>query len=181
MLNIKYIQENKKVVKHSIKARELDVDVDLLLQKYEEWKKIKKNLDGLRRKRNFLNEKVNKAKKQKKDFKKLIEQSRENNVTLKEKELGFRKLDEVYNNLIYKIPNILHKDVPITYVDRVDWESEIKKPKFDFKAKRNWEILLNLDLADFKRAIKAAGDRAWMLKGDAARLNRAITNFTLDF
>lgn len=40
---------------------------------------------------------------------------------------------------------------------------------------------MDLDLADFKRAIKAAGDRAWILKGDAARLNRAITNFILDF
>ena len=39
MLNIKYIQENKKVIEHSIKARELDLDVDLLIKKYEELKK----------------------------------------------------------------------------------------------------------------------------------------------
>ena len=181
MLNIKYIQENTEIVKHSVKARELDVDVDLLLKKYENWKKTKKDLDDLRRERNLFTEKINEARKQKKDFKKFVEQSKENNVKLKEAETKFNELDEEYNTLFYKIPNILHKDVPISDVDRVDWESDIKKPKFDFKQKRNWEILLDLDLADFKRAIKAAGDRAWMLKGDAARLNRAITNYLLDF
>jgi len=181
MLNIKYIQENTKEVKHSVKARELDVDVDLLLKRYEEWKKAKKDLDDLRRERNLFTEKINEARKQKKDFKKFVEQSKENNAKLKETEEKFDKLDKEYNALIYKIPNTLHKDVPISDVDRVDWESDVKKPKFDFKPKRNWEILLDLDLADFKRAIKAAGDRGWMLKGDAARFNRAITNFILDF
>jgi seryl-tRNA synthetase len=181
MLNIKYIQENTKEVKHSVKARELDVDVDLLLKRYEEWKKTKKDLDDLRRERNLFTEKINEARKQKKDFKKFVEQSKENNVKLKETEEKFNELDKEYNALIYKIPNTLHKDVPISDVDRVDLESDVKKPKFDFKPKRNWEILLDLDLADFKRAIKAAGDRGWMLKGDAARLNRAITNFILDF
>jgi seryl-tRNA synthetase len=181
MLNIKYIQENTKEVKHSVKVRELDVDVDLLLKRYEEWKKTKKDLDDLRRERNLFTEKINEARKQKKDFKKFVEQSKENNVKLKETEEKFNELDKEYNALIYKIPNTLHKDVPISDVDRVDWESDVKKPKFDFKPKRNWEILLDLDLADFKRAIKAAGDRGWMLKGDAARLNRAITNFILDF
>lgn len=181
MLNIKYIQENPEIVKHSVEARELDVDVDLLLKKYEDWKKAKKGLDDLRRERNLFTKKINEARKQKKNFKKLVEQSKENNIKLKEAETKFNDLDEEYNSLLYKIPNTLHKDVPISDVDRVDWESSIKKPKFDFKPKRNWEILLDLDLADFKRAIKAAGDRAWMLKGDAARLNRAITNFILDF
>ncbi len=181
MLSIKYIQENPKVVKHSIKARELDIDVDLLLGKYKEWKKTKKGSDDLRRERNLLTEKINKARKQKKDFKKFVERSKENNRNLKEMELKFKGLEEGYNTLLYEIPNTLHKDVPISNEDRIDWKSDIKKPKFDFKPKRNWEILLDLNLADFKRAIKASGDRAWILKGDAARLNRAITNFILDF
>ncbi len=138
MLNIKYIQENQKVVKHSVESRELDVDVDLLLRKYEDWKKAKKQIDNLRRERNILTEKINEARKQKKDFKKFIDQSKKNNTEIKEIELKFKKLSEKYNNLLYKIPNILHKDVPISNKDRVDWESNIKKPEFDFKPKRNW-------------------------------------------
>lgn len=63
MLNIKYIQENPEIVKHSVEARELDVNVDLLLKKYEDWKKAKKDLDDLRRERNLFTEKINEAKK----------------------------------------------------------------------------------------------------------------------
>jgi len=181
MIDIKYIQENEKAVKHSVKARELDINVDSLLEKYNEWKKIKKDLDDLRRNRNILNEKVNVAKKQKKDFKEIVEKSKKNNKKIKETELRHKEASEKYNTLIYKIPNTLHKDVPIAKEDRVDWESKIKKPNFNFKPKKNWELLLDLNLADFKRAIKAAGDRSWILKGDAARLNRAITNFLLDY
>ncbi len=181
MIDIKYIQENPKVIKYSVKARELDVNVDLLLKKYEEWKKLKKDLDNLRRERNVLSEKVNEAKKKKKDFKKFIKQSRENNKKLEQTETKVKKVWKEYERLAYKIPNVLHKDVPISDKDRVDWESKIKKPKFNFKPKTNWEILVDTDMADFNRAIKAAGDRGWMLKGDAARLNRAITNFVLDF
>ncbi len=181
MIDIKIIRKRPEIIKHSVEARKLDVDVNLLIKKYEEWKKVKKELDDLRRERNVLTENINVAKKQNKDFKKFVEKSKENNKKIKEAELKYKELYEKYNTLIYKIPNTLHKDVPISNVDRVDWESNVKKPKFDFKPKKNWEILLDLDLADFKRAIKAAGDRGWMLKGDAARLNRAITNFLLDF
>jgi len=40
---------------------------------------------------------------------------------------------------------------------------------------------VDLGIADFKRGIKACGDRGWVLTGNGARLNRAITNFLLDF
>ncbi len=181
MLSIKYILENQDLVKKSIKTREIELDVNLIIKQYEELKKLKKEVDDLRKKRNALTKEINIAKKEKLDVTKLIEESKENNEKINKLESKLKEETEKHKNLMYKIPNILHKDVPISDVDRVDWESSIKKPKFDFKPKRNWETLINLDIADFKRAIKAAGDRAWILKNDGARLNRAITNFILDF
>lgn len=181
MLNIKYIKENKEVVNHSIKARELDVDLNVLIGKYEELNKVKKHLDDLRRERNILTGNINVAKKQNKDFEEIVIKSKENNKKLKEVEVNCKEIEEEYKILIYEIPNILHKDVPTSHEDRVDFEGDVRKPEFDFKPKKNWELLIDLDLADFKRGIKAAGDRGWVLKGDAARLNRAITNFILDF
>jgi seryl-tRNA synthetase len=181
MLNIKYIQDNKEIVEHSVLAREKGLDLDLLINNYEIWKKLKKKCDDLRRERNKLTEKIKADKKEQEDFEDLVKKGKENNEALKEAEEEYSRVDREYNSLVYKVPNILHKDVPISDTDRVDWESNIVKPKFVFDAKRNWDALLNLDIADFKRGIKAAGDRGWMLKGDGARLNRAITNFVLDF
>ena len=181
MLNIKYIIENKKIVEHSCKAREKDVDIDLLISKYDKLKKLQKEVDDLRRARNELTEKINTFKKQKKNVDALIKESKENNERLKEAEPEYELLNKEYTSLLYKVPNILHKDVPIAKEDRVDWESDLKNPKFNFEPKTNWDILTDLNLADFKRGIKAAGDRGWVLRGNAARLARAITNFILDF
>lgn len=181
MLNIKYIIENKQLVEHSCRAREKDVDIDLLISKYEKLKKLQKEIDDLRRARNVLTEKTNTLKKQKKNTEDIIKESKKNNKKLKIAEPEYNTLNKEYTDLLYKIPNILHKDVPIAKEDRVDWEGDLKKPKFDFGPKTNWDILIDLNLADFKRGIKAAGDRGWVLKGNAARLARAITDFILDF
>ena len=181
MIDIKNIIENKKVIEKSVKARGLDINVNSLIKEYELLKKVKKNLDDLRRERNKNSEEINKAKKQNKSIKSFIKESKENNKKIKKIEEKYDKLKKEHDILMYEIPNILHKDVPVSKNDRVDWESKIKKPKFNFKSKTNWDILTDLDLADFKRGIKAAGDRGWVLKGDAARLSRAITNFLLDY
>jgi len=181
MLDVKSVVENKKVIKHSCKARELNVDIDLFIAKYECFKKIKKKWDDLRRERNKLLKSIKLAKKEKKDIKIFISKNKENGKKLKKVESNYKKVENEYKVLSYKVPNFLHKDVPITKEDRVDYESKIKKPKFSFKPKTNWDILTDLDLADFKRGIKAAGDRGWVLKGEGARLSRAITNFTLDY
>jgi len=181
MLNIKYIIDNKKIVEHSCKAREKDVDINLLISKYEELKKLQQEQDNLRRERNILTEKISVLKKQNKNAEGTINESKEKSEKLKKVELRYEELNKEYIALLYKVPNILHKDVPISKEDRVDWESDIKKPKFNFQPKTNWEILTELNLADFKRGIKAAGDRGWVLRGNAARLARAITNFILDF
>ncbi len=181
MLSIKYITENKKIVEHSCKAREKDIDVDLLISKYEELKKLQKKIDDLRRERNVLTEKISSLMKQKKNVEETIKESKGNNEKIKIAESEYDALEKEYTALLYNIPNILHDNVPIAKEDRVDWKSDLKKPKFDFEPKTNWDILTDLNLADFKRGIKAAGDRGWVLRGNAARLARAITNFTLDF
>ncbi len=181
MLDIKLILENIDLVRHSCNAREKGADVDELIEKYNLQKKLKQQSDDLRAKRNALTNKVNELKKSGKNAEAVIKESKENSETLKEVEEKLEKLQKEYKLLMYKMPNILHKDVPIAKEDRVDWESDIKKPKFNFKPKTNWDVLIDLDIADFKRGIKAAGDRGWVLKGKGARLARAITNFGLDF
>jgi len=181
MLNIKYITENKEIVKHSCKAREKDVDVDLIILKYNNLKKLQQEIDNLRRQRNVLTEKIALLKKEKKNADEIVKHSKENNEKLKKAEPEYEILNKEYIALLYKVPNILHNNVPIAKEDRVDFEGEIKKPKFNFEPKTNWEILTELNLADFKRGIKAAGDRGWILRGNAARLSRAITNYILDF
>jgi hypothetical protein len=85
-----------------------------------------------------------------------------------------------YDNQKGKTP-IVKLDIPAVISALLalgERQQDLGKPE---KLESIQDILTELNLADFKRGIKAAGDRGWVLRGNAARLSRAITNFILDF
>ncbi len=71
MLDIRFIRENPELVKGNIKKKFQDEKlklVDEVIQKDEEWRALKGNLDALRHQRNVISEEINKAKKQGKNL-----------------------------------------------------------------------------------------------------------------
>ena len=94
---------------------------------------------------------------------------------LTEAEDGFKKVLEL-------IPNIPHTTVPVgkSAKDNVvvrKW-GEIKK--FDFEPKSHDELGTQLKLLDFERGGKVSGARFTFIRGDLARLERALINFMSD-
>jgi len=184
MLDIKLIRENPKLVKENSKNRGYDVDVDKILDLDEKWRKIRYQEDEVRKERNRVSMAINEAKKAKdekkaKEFLKKAKEIPEELQKLEEKERELKaKLDE----LLFQIPNIQSKDAPIGDESK---NKELKKsgkiPKFAFPIKGHAELLEALDMLDMKRAAKISGSGFYMLKGDLARLERALINFMLDF
>jgi len=86
-------------------------------------------------------------------------------------------------NKALAIPNIPDEDVPIG--DDEDDNVEIKRigkiPTFEFEVKPHDELGVNLDWLDFERGVKLAKSRFTVLKNQAARLERALINYMLDF
>lgn len=85
--------------------------------------------------------------------------------------------------LIYgAIPNLLDPDVPEGKDE--SFNLEIKKigqiPSFNFKPKDHTEIGENLGLLDFETAAKLSGARFNLMRGNLARLHRALGQFMLD-
>ena len=80
------------------------------------------------------------------------------------------------------LPNIALNDVPIGKDE--SFNKEIKKvgnaTKFDFKPLSHDQLGKKLNLMDFDVATKTSGSRFVFLKGQLARLERAISNFMLD-
>ncbi|MEO8349152.1 MAG: serine--tRNA ligase [Acidobacteriota bacterium] len=52
--------------------------------------------------------------------------------------------------------------------------------KFDFEPAAHWDLGTALGILDFERGAKLAGARFTVLKGDGARLSRALVSFMLD-
>lgn len=94
-------------------------------------------------------------------------------------EVVLNEIDTRIKSFLLNIPNELRKDtpdspqnVPIRIVGDI--------PELKFIAKPHWEIGTSLDILDFERATKLSGTRFVVLKGLAARLERALINLMMD-
>lgn len=86
------------------------------------------------------------------------------------------------DDLILLIPNIPHSSVPVgeCYEKNLIFAECGKERKFDFQLKDHIALGEDLDIVDFQRGVKVAGSGFYVLKGDGARLERALINYMLD-
>jgi len=180
MIDIKLIREDPKLVKKKIKERGYDVDIDSVASLDKQWREQKVKADSLRSERNKITQEIGKAKSQGIDATELLKKAKETPSKIQEIEQAMSKLEERKNQILHSIPNIQDDSVPVGGEEK---NKEIQKwgkiPKG--KAKNHAELLEALDLLDMKRGAKVSGSGFYMLKGDLARLERALINFMLDF
>ena len=81
------------------------------------------------------------------------------------------------------IPNILHQDVPKGADESGNTVHSVygDKPIFQFEPRTHNELIEMNKWVDLKRAAKISGSRFFFLKGDLARLEMALQNYTVDF
>jgi seryl-tRNA synthetase len=96
-----------------------------------------------------------------------------------------RQLDERMKSLLAGIPNIPAADVPdgADEHDNVElrrWGTPRDFKKAGFDPKQHFEIGEAMGLMDFEAAAKISGARFTVLKGQLARLERALGQFMLD-
>lgn len=84
--------------------------------------------------------------------------------------------------LLTQSPNVLDDSVPEgkDESDNVVVRAHGTPPAFDFDPLPHWELGERLGILDFERAAKLSGSRFSVLRGDGARLSRAIVQFFLD-
>lgn len=184
MLDLKFIRENLELVKENTKNRGYDETlVDKISQLDKKWREYKTEDDKLRGERNKISENINQAKKDKQDNKaeELIKEAKKISDHLTNNEELENELRKEMDNLLYQIPNIQSKESPIgneTYNKEIHKRGEIPKIK---NIKGHLELLETFGLIDIKRAVKVAGAGFYILTGKAAKLQRALIQFMLDF
>jgi seryl-tRNA synthetase len=97
-------------------------------------------------------------------------------------ETRLAELDQRVEAMLLEVPNPPHESVPDgggpedNVVDRT-WGDA---PSFGFEPQPHYELGERLGVFDFERAVKLSGSRFVVLRGDGARLQRALTSFMLD-
>jgi len=92
-----------------------------------------------------------------------------------------RVLEEKLTSIALGVPNLPDANVP----DGADEDENVvletigEKPTFSFEPKEHWD--LDNGWLDFERGVKLAKSRFSAIKGQGARLERALINYMLDF
>jgi len=183
MLDPKIIRDQPEKIKKMLKDRDIEFDLDKMLELDKKRRDLIKETDELRKKRNQMSIEIGQAKKSNNDASDLLKQMEEISKTLDNLELTQKQVEKDFETLSYSIPNMLHESVPIgndgsTNIVIREW-GQIRK--FDFTIKGHEEIAENLGTLDLQRASKIAGARFYFLKGDLVKLAYAISAFALEF
>lgn len=93
-----------------------------------------------------------------------------------------RWVNDHFDDAMLRIPNPPEADVPVAPDESgnlvvKEWG---QAPVFDFAPLPHWELGEKLDIIDLERGVKLAGSRFYLLKGAAAQLQRALSNWFTD-
>jgi seryl-tRNA synthetase len=180
MLDPRKLRERRDEIAESCRARRIDCDIDATIALHDRLNEARTALNEANRRRN----EHQKAGKQKLDDAARAAHGAEGR-RLKEEvatlEAGARELEAEFDRALRALPNFLHPETPRG--DEADWKllsSAGEPPAFDFAARDHLELAAALDLVDFERAARVAGQKFYYLKREAALLEVALQRFALD-
>jgi len=173
MHNLKSIRENPDVFKKKISSRNVDINLDELLNLDKKNREIIQKKEKLEQEKKIISKTKDKSQ---------FEKSKKISKEIENLEESQKKIQKKIDPILNFIPNIALDDVPLGKDEKSN--KELKKvgeiPKFNFKTLSHYEIGKKLNLMDFDLATKTSGSRFVFLKGKLAELERAISNFMLD-
>ena len=186
MLEMRMFRELADVIRADHNRRGISHDlIDQVISLDQEWKDLRYKVDQIRRQRNEAAREIAAAKKagDSQEVEKIL--SKVANLGSQIEELG-TIADETEKNrdrIRMKIPNILHESVPIGdgEVGNTSHSTHGKMPEFKFEPKVHNDLIEENKWVDLGRAAKIAGSRFYYLKGDLARLELALQQFSVEF
>lgn len=175
MLDIKFIRQNPNKVKEGCQKKDIQVNIDHLLDLDKKKRNLLQEIESLRAEQNKISKQRTLSGEQRK-------KAGELKTEIKKLEAELNETKKKFNNLILQIPNLPFDDVPVgkDESDNVVLKEMGEKTEFNFENKNYLEIAENLDLIDVKRAVKVSGTRFGYLKNKAALLEFALINFAFD-
>lgn len=174
MLDIKFIRENAEKIKEAAKNKNINLDVERLLEVDKQRVAQMQYMEHLQAQKNNLNELLPKATGEEKVA--LLEQAKSIKEKLSEAEPEFNKTKEEFENLMVRVPNLISEDTPIGKAEDENVEigkyGEIKN--FDFPVKDHIQIGKDLDILDLEKGAKVAGYRGYYVKNEGVSLMMAM-------
>ena len=188
MLDIKFVRENKELVKENIKKKFQDHKLPLVDEAIEldvKIRQLKQQSGDLRAERNSSSSKIGLLMREKKieeanAIKARVVEINNQLVGIEEEE---GKLSEELKKIMMTIPNIIDPSVPLGKDDSENVERQvyIKPWEKGFDIPYHLDIIEKVHGIDLDAARKVAGNGFYYLLGDIARLHEAVIAYARDF
>ena len=186
MINLKLIETNFDEFNSKLKAKKVGEDVlKNLLEAYKENKKIKLEIESLQSEQNAKSKKMGEFmksgdKENANALKTELDSKKAQIATLNE---SLNESEEKLNLVDAAVPNIIDDDVPLgaDEDENVELKKVLEPPRFDFKPLEHWELAEKNGWIDFSTGAKLSGSRFSVLRGQGAKLARALVNYMIDF
>ena len=184
MLDIAFIREHPDAVKEALRKLNTDAPIDDILALDRKRRELLQETETLRAERNAGS----------KQIAALMRAGRQ-----EEAEAAKRRMTEIGDRIVALeetlrqveaesrekqlwVPNLPHPSVPVGPDESANvvvrqWG---EPRRFDFEPLPHWELGESLGIIDFARGVKISGSRFYVLKGDGARLQRALITWMID-
>ena len=183
MIDPNLLRNNLAEVAEKLKIkRGFTLDVAKITQLEEQRKALQVKTETLQAERNARSKAIGAAKARGEDIAPLLAEVDHMAAELEQGKVELEKVQNALNDIALNIPNIPADEVPLGKDDSENLEvSRWGEPrKFDFEVKDHVALGENLQGLDFASAVKLTGSRFVVMKGQIAKLHRALAQFMLD-
>jgi seryl-tRNA synthetase len=181
MLDIQMLRAQLDTVRARLATRSFTLDTATFLNLEEERKASQTRTQELQAHRNSLSKQIGQLKRKGEDVAAVMAEVARLADELKAHEQALPGVLERMNDFLARIPNLPQADVPVGTDE--SGNHEVRRwgtlPSFDFEPRDHVDIGAALGL-DFDTAARLSGARFSFMRGQIARLHRALAQFMLD-
>lgn len=182
MLDPKLLRGDLTELKEKLATRGYEFDIDFWQDLENQRKTLQIETENLQAQKNAGAKQIGELKRKGENADELLAKMEQVSECMKTAEVRLRDLLAVIKSESLKIPNLPHESVPVgeDESDNVEIRRWGLPREFDFEIKDHTDIGENLGQLDFELAAKLTGSRFSVLRGQLAKLNRALVQFMLD-
>ncbi len=181
MLDIQALRNDLDTVVAQLKRRGFEFDAARFTALEQERKTVQTRTQDLQAKRNNASKQIGMAKAKGEDVSAIMAEVAGFGDQLKADEARLAELQVELQNLLLNVPNLPHASVPDGKSEQDNVEvRRVGTPRvFDFEIKDHADVGAPLGL-DFDTGAKLSGARFTLMRGQIAKLHRALAQFMLD-
>ncbi len=181
MLDISLIREQPELIRAAMRDLNAEAPVDQILALDARRREILTEVEALRAERNTVSKEISRTRDNDTRQAK-IEEMRVVGARIQDLEADLKTVESDLYEAMLQVPNLPGLEVPVgpDAEHNVLIRQEGESRDFDFEPLPHWDLGVTLDIVDFERGVKLSGTRFYVLKGQGARLQRALITWMLD-